>query len=110
MFSIVAVCALAYGGYRGVTWMFASGGVIEAVQTAKPTTLDTARALLEEGKSNEAREALRPIAADAKDAQVAVPAIMMLAELDAKAGDRAKAIEGFKRITTEFQQSAERPR
>ncbi len=107
---IVAVCALAYGGYRGVTWIFASGGVIEAVQTAKPTTLDTARALLEEGKSNEAREALRPLVADAKDAQVAIPAIMMLAELDAKAGDRANAIQGFKRVTIEFPQSPDRPR
>jgi lipoprotein-anchoring transpeptidase ErfK/SrfK len=108
-FSIVAVCAVLYGGYRGVTWIFAGGGV-EAVQTTAPTTLDTAQALLEAGKSNEAREALRPLAANAKDAQVAVPAIMMLADLDARAGDRANALNGFKRVTTEFPESPERPR
>ena len=108
-FGIVAIFALAYGGYRGVTWIFAGGGV-EALQTVAPSTLDTARALLEEGKSNEAREALRPIAAGAKDPQVAVPAIMLLADLDTRAGDRAHAIEGLKRITTEFSDSPERPR
>lgn len=108
-FGIVAVFALAYGGYRGVSWIFVGGGV-EALQTAAPSTLDTARALLEEGKSNEAREALRPIAAGAKDELVAVPAIMLLADLDSRAGDRAHAIEGLKRITTEFSDSPDRPR
>ncbi|NUM52103.1 MAG: L,D-transpeptidase family protein [Candidatus Hydrogenedentes bacterium] len=109
VFGIFAVGALAYGGYWGVTRIFSGGGV-EAVQTTAPTTLDTARALLEEGKSNEARDALRPLAAGSTDAQIAVPALMMLADLDARAGDRASAIESLKRITAEFAASPERPR
>jgi len=108
-FGIFALCAATYGGYRGVSWIFAGGGV-EALQASAPTTLDTAQALLEAGKSDEAREALRPLAANAQDGAVAVPALMMLADLDARAGDRAKAIEGLKRVTTEFLDSPERPK
>lgn len=108
-FGIVAVCAVVYGAYLGVSWIFTGGGV-EAVQTTAPSTLDTARALLEEGKSNEAREALRPLAKEATDAQVAVPAIMMLADLDTRAGDRTQAIDALKRLTAEFKDAPERPR
>lgn len=108
-FGIVALFALVYVGYRGVTWVISGGGVA-ALQTAVPSSLDTARALLEAGKVDEARETLRPLAAKSKDAQVAVPALMMLAELDARAGDRAHAVESLKRVTMEFTQSAEKPR
>lgn len=106
---IVAFFAVAYGAYWGVTAIFWGGGV-EAVRSTAPNTLDTARALLEEGKANDAREVLRPIATKSKDAQIAVPALMMLADLDARAGDRANAINALKRITAEFGDSPERPR
>ncbi|HRI86961.1 MAG TPA: L,D-transpeptidase family protein [Candidatus Hydrogenedentes bacterium] len=107
--TLLAIGLVVFLGYRGVKWVFSGGGV-QALTVPSPTTLDTARALLESGKSQEAREALRPLAEKSADAQIAVPALMMLADLDSRAGDKTKALASLKRITTDFASSADKPR
>lgn len=108
-FGLLMALAIVYGGYRGVRWVFTGGGVM-ALQSPAPTALDNARALLEQGKSTEARDSLREIAKKSKDANVAVPGIMMLAELESRGGDRTVAMDALKRVLDEFSGSPERPR
>jgi len=107
--ALLLLFGVAFGGYRAYVWLRA-GGVDGVVQASAPATVDTARQLVDQGKFDEARRALRPMASKAKDPGTAVTALMLLAEAELKAGDRAGAVEAYRRIASEFPTSPDRPK
>ena len=107
--AIVLVGAAILGIYRAVRWLGA-GVSVGKVEASAPASLEQARQLAGEGKAEEARKILEPIAEKAKDGQVATPALLLLAKLDVEAGDKVAALERLRRAAEDFPGSPEQPR
>ncbi|MCC6696231.1 MAG: tetratricopeptide repeat protein [Candidatus Hydrogenedentes bacterium] len=107
--AIVLVAAVLLGIYRAVRW-FGSGMSTGKVEASAPADLEQARQLTNEGKAEEARKILEPIAAKAKDGDIASTALMLLAKLDVAAGEKATALERLRKAAEDYPGSAEQPR
>ncbi|MCC6488249.1 MAG: tetratricopeptide repeat protein [Candidatus Hydrogenedentes bacterium] len=107
--AIVLVGAAVLGVYRAVRW-FGSGMSSGRVEASAPGDLEQARQFANEGKADEARRILEPIAEKAKDGDIVSSALMLLAKLDAAAGDKAAALERLRKAAKDYPSSAEQPR
>jgi lipoprotein-anchoring transpeptidase ErfK/SrfK len=109
LFVLVTIIFIACGLYYGVDKL-RSLFLSERVEASAPVDLDTARALEAEGKIEEARALILPIATRSKDAKIAPAALMYLAELDLKAGNRVDALTHIKSAAYDFPASPDQPR
>ncbi|MBN2307453.1 MAG: L,D-transpeptidase family protein [Candidatus Hydrogenedentes bacterium] len=106
---ILAIGAAGYGVWRGARWF--NDEYIGGATTAKaPESLDMARTYIEEGRTAEAREVLRPIVARVKDDAIVVEALLLLADIEEKAGDIPAALDCLERAANEFPNSPEHPK
>lgn len=106
---LVAICGAVFGVYHTARW-FDNGPTSGTVEASAIATIESARQLVKEGKNDEARELLVPIAEKAKDGTVASPALLLLAKLNVAAGDRKTALEQLRRASNEYPDSPEQPR
>lgn len=106
---LVALIAAAFGVYRITRW-FGDGGSVGRVEASAQANIETAKSLLADGRRNEARELLSPIAEKSTDGALAGPALLLLAKLDLEDGKRDAARTQLERAVTEFPDSPEQPR
>lgn len=106
---LVALIGAAFGVYRVTQW-FGGGGSVGRVEASAQANIESARTLLKEGRSSEARELLTPIAEKSTDGALAGPALLLLAKLDLTDGNRDTARSRLARAVNEFPGSPEQPR
>jgi tetratricopeptide (TPR) repeat protein len=106
---LVALLFAGFGVYRVTQW-FGSGGSVARVEAGAQENIREARNLLADGRTAEARELLVPIAEKSTNGEIAAPALMLLAKLDLKDGDRESARSRLERAATAFPGSPEQPR
>lgn len=109
---IVGICitaAAAYAVYRATQWV--SDQFVGGPATAQaPVSLVQAQALLEEGKAEEARALLLPIANRVRNSAVTPQALLMLADIEIEANNADIAMEYLRRAANEFPDSPDQPR
>lgn len=106
---LVALICAAFGVYRVTQW-FGSGGSVARVEARAQENIETARAFLADGRTEEARELLVPIAEKSTDGELAAPALILLAKLDLNDGNWESARARLERAANAFPGSSEQPR
>jgi lipoprotein-anchoring transpeptidase ErfK/SrfK/predicted negative regulator of RcsB-dependent stress response len=107
--AVVVAAAALFGAYRLYTWHGGQGSTGATVPVEVSDNLEKARGLLAEGKTEDARVLLEPIAAEVKNDAVTPVALRLLAEIQEKNGNIPAALELLERAQTEFPNSAELP-
>jgi lipoprotein-anchoring transpeptidase ErfK/SrfK len=107
--TIVALVVLGVLVYQGVCWT-ANTYLAGRADTSGPTTLDTARQCVAEGKTAEAVELLKPIAQHSKSPAILSEALLLLGQLSQQAGATEEALGYLRRAATEFPGSPEHPK
>jgi lipoprotein-anchoring transpeptidase ErfK/SrfK/Tfp pilus assembly protein PilF len=106
---LIVLLGAAFGIYRVSQW-FVSGESVARVEATAQEDIETARGYLADGRTEEARQLLDPIAEKSKSGELAAPALMLLAKLDLKDGDRDSARLRLERAASAFPGSPEQPR
>lgn len=106
---LVALLCAAFGVYRVTRW-FGSGGSVGRVEASAQANIESARELLANGQTTEARELLAPIADKSKDGTLAGSALMLMAKLEMEEGKRDAARLHLERAMKEFPGNPEQPR
>ena len=106
---LIALIGAAVGVYYVTQW-FGSGGSVARVEASAKENIEIARTFLADGRTEEARDLLVPIAEKSTDGALASPALILLAKLDLADGNRESARSRLEHAATAFPGSPEQPR